>query len=298
MSIAAAEAPVVAGPPLPMGRRVVLRGRGTTFYREVEGPPGAPTVVLIHGWMASGGINWFRVFDQLGEHYRVIAPDLRGHGRGIRTSRRFRISDCADDIAALLDTLEAGPVIVVGYSLGGPVAQMLWHRHPDKVEGLVLCATAAFLMPGAREAFIFGSMMTVLATTTRASQVARKIPLRPLRQLMPQLPASTPGRPANLRAWVTAEMRRHSGRMILEAGIAMSSFSSRRWIGGVNVPTVVVVTTKDRAVPAVSQLQLAMAIPDAAIHRVDDGHLLCAKPAFATSILAACQEVNGRIRPA
>ena len=66
-------------PPVPLGRRVALEGRGTTFVREVAGPPHTPTLVLLHGWMASGGLNWFRTFELLAEDFHVIAPDLRGH---------------------------------------------------------------------------------------------------------------------------------------------------------------------------------------------------------------------------
>src|SRR5688572_33236141 len=94
---------VVPGPPLPLGRRLELPGRGTTFVREVPGPPGAPTVLLLHGWMASGGLNWFQTFAGLGERYRVLAIDHRGHGRGIRSRKRFTLADCADDPAAVLD---------------------------------------------------------------------------------------------------------------------------------------------------------------------------------------------------
>ena len=136
---------------IPMGRRVELPGRGTTFVREVEGPPGAPTLILLHGWIASGGINWFQVFEPLGRQFRVIAPDLRGHGRGLRTNRRFRLADCADDVAALMDVLGIDEAIMVGYSMGGPVAQLLWHRHRDKVAGLVLCATSATFRGTPRE---------------------------------------------------------------------------------------------------------------------------------------------------
>ena len=53
----------------------------------------------------------------------------------------MRLADCADDMAALIDELGTGPVIAVGYSMGGPIAQLLWKRHPEKVAGLVLCAT-------------------------------------------------------------------------------------------------------------------------------------------------------------
>src|SRR5437660_3063657 len=107
------------GPLLPIGRRIELEGRGTTFVRTVKGPAAdAPTVLLLHGWLASGGLNWFNVFDHLGEHYNLVAVDMRGHGRGIRSSRRFRLADCADDAVATLDALGIDKVIPVGYSLG------------------------------------------------------------------------------------------------------------------------------------------------------------------------------------
>ena len=61
---------------------------------------------------------------------------------GSAPGARFRLADCADDAAALLDVLGIDQAIVVGYSMGGPIAQLLWHRHPEKVAGLVLCATS------------------------------------------------------------------------------------------------------------------------------------------------------------
>ena len=283
----------VGGPPLPMGKRLHLPGRGTTFVRQVEGPPGAPTLLLLHGWMASGGLNWFRVFDALGEHFNVIAVDMRGHGRGIRNGRRFRLADCADDAAATLDLLGVGPVIAVGYSLGGPVAQLLWRRHPDKVEGLVLCSTAHRLMPGVREQWVFTTMMAVAAGSTRLGQIATKVPVRRVQRL---LPVATAARPSSIRTWARAEMRRHSARMIMEAGIAMSNYRAK-WISKIDVPTSVLVTTKDRAIPAIAQAQMALAIPGSTIHTVEDGHLICAKPAFAPPLLRACLDVATRIRP-
>src|SRR3954468_10514681 len=129
------------GPALPPGRHVELPGRGRTFVREVAGPPGAPTVVLLHGLGASADLNWFPTFAPLGARYHVLAVDHRGHGRGIRSRRRVRLSHCADDVAALAAELGVTRLIAVGYSMGGPIAQLLWHRHRDLVEGLVLCAT-------------------------------------------------------------------------------------------------------------------------------------------------------------
>src|SRR5689334_7098392 len=283
----------VGGPPLPMGKRLQLPGRGTTFVRQVQGPAGAPTLLMLHGWMASGGLNWFRAFDALGEHFNVVAVDMRGHGRGIRNGRRFRLADCADDAAATLDALGVGPVIAVGYSLGGPVAQLLWRRHPEKVEGLVLCSTAHRLMPGVREQWVFTTMMAVAAGSTRLGQIATKVPVRRVQRLFPVAAAR---RPSNLRSWATAEMRRHSSRMVMEAGIAMSNYHGK-WVTKIDVPTAVLVTTKDRAIPALAQAQMALAIPGASIHAIEDGHLVCAKPSFGPPLLRACHDVASRIRP-
>jgi hypothetical protein len=86
-------------------------------------------------------------------------------------------------------------------------------------------------------------------------------------------------------------MRRHDMRLVLEAGSAIATFSSRRWIGDVDVPTTVVVTTKDRAVPPHSQLQLALQIPDALIHRYDEGHTSPVLDSFGPAITAACRSV-------
>ena len=283
----------VDGPPLPIGQRVHLPGRGTTFVRRVQGPPGAPTLLLLHGWMASGGLNWFRTFDALGEHFSVIAVDMRGHGRGIRNGRRFRLADCADDAAATLDELGIGSVIAVGYSLGGPVAQLMWRRHREKVDGLVLCSTAHRLMPGVREQWIFATMMAVAAGSTRLGQIATKVPVKRVQRLMP---VATAKRPSTIRAWARGEMRRHSSRMVMEAGIAMSNYKAK-WIKNVDVPTAVMITTKDRAIPPLAQAQMALAIPGASVHRVEDGHLLCAKPSFAAPLVAACLDVAERINP-
>src|SRR5262249_12971189 len=123
--------------PPPPGRVASLPGRGEIFVRAPRAPrDGAPTVVLLHGWIGSGGLNWLAGFESLSERYRVIAPDLRGHARGIRSWRRFKLSDCADDVAALLRKRRIRNAIVVGYSMGGPIAQLVWRRHSDLVAGL------------------------------------------------------------------------------------------------------------------------------------------------------------------
>ena len=102
----------------------------------------APTVVLLHGLLATADLNWSGSYAALTQHFRVVALDHRGHGRGIRSRGTFRLEDCADDVAAVADVLDLPTFVPVGYSMGGPIAQLMWRRHPDRVEGLVLCATS------------------------------------------------------------------------------------------------------------------------------------------------------------
>ncbi len=287
---------VPAGPPLPLGRRIELPDRGITFVRELPGPTeDAPTLLLLHGWIASAGLNWFQAFDALSEHFRVIAVDHRGHGRGLRTWKRFRLADCADDAAALLDELQIPSAIAVGYSMGGPISQLLWKRHPDKVSGLVMCATATGFVPVMRERFIFTTAMAALAGTTRVGQWANHLPSQWVRQLPLVSALQGSGRPTSLQRWASAEMRRHDPRSVLEAGAAIGNYSAKRWIGEVDVPTSVLVTTADRAIEPAFQMAMAEAIPGATVHEIDDGHVACMKANFAPPLVATCQDVASRV---
>ncbi len=278
-------------PPVPIGRRMRLAGRGTTFVREVPGPPGAPTLVLLHGWMASGGLNWFRAFEALGRDFRVLAPDLRGHARGLRSRRHFRLADCADDLAALLGALDVGPAVVVGYSMGGPVAELLWRRHRERVSGLVLCATAPRVPLESGAEWLAD---VVLGALTRAARVAghfTRVPAAGARVLR----SARASRPADFVEWALAELRRHDLRMLLEAARAMSAYDATSWIHELDVPTAVLVTRRDRTVAPRAQLELAEAVSGSSVHDVDGGHAVCARERFVPPLLEACHSVAARV---
>ncbi len=279
-------------PDLPLGRRVELPGRGTTFVREVTGPPGAPTVVLLHGLTASGGLNWFQAFAALGKRYRVLAIDHRGHGRGLRTRRRFTLADCADDVAALMEVEDVGPAIVVGYSMGGPIAQLLWRRHPERVAGLVLCATSDRFVPGRREQLVFVTAMGAIAGTTRLGDMVTRVPIG---WVQSRAAGGLRTRPETFRRWARAEMGRHDWRMVAEATAAIGNYNASRWIGEIDVPTAVLVTTQDKAVAPIDQARLALRITTATMHKVDDGHIVCAKPSFGRVLRGVVDSVAARL---
>ena len=128
-------------PWLPPGRTAVLPGRGEVFYRHHQhDDPNAPTLLLLHGWTASADLQFFTAYEALAKDFSFIAIDHRGHGRGMRPADRFDLGDVADDAAALLTQLAIGRVVVVGYSMGGPLSLLVTHRHPELVQAIVVAA--------------------------------------------------------------------------------------------------------------------------------------------------------------
>lgn len=251
-------------PWVPPGRTVELPGRGTTFVRDSGGPDGAPALVLLHGWAVTADLNWSTAYARLAHGHRVIALDHRGHGRGIRPpGGQVRLSDCADDVAAVLDVLGVERAVVAGYSLGGAVAQLAWRRHPERVAGLVLCSTARHFQGGPVTDLWYRSY-TPLA---RLAQVARGPAGALVRRRVDRRVAGDP------RAdWMREELLRVDPAGLLSAMRSLGRFRSNGWIGEVDVPAAVVVTARDRTVPARAQRRLADALPDAATFEVDGPH--------------------------
>jgi 3-oxoadipate enol-lactonase len=279
------------GPPLPPGRVVSLGDRGAPFVRELAGPgtPDAPTLVLLHGWTATSDLNWFTTIAALGEHARVLAFDHRGHGRGIRSTEPFRLADCADDVVALADELGVERVVPVGYSMGGPVAQLVARRHPDRVQGVVLCATSRNFA-GSPRGKLFHRGMGAMA------QALRLVPERLRLQLSERLVAHRSD-DSPIREWADAQLCQSDVRMLAEAGAALGRFSSHEWIGELAVPAAVVVTMQDQVVPPHRQHKLAAALPDATVHEVADGqHSACVlqPDTFRAALVEAVQSVHRR----
>lgn len=275
-------------PALPLGRALELPGRGVTFVREAPGPPGAPVLFLLHGWSATADLNWHPYFDSLSRHFRVIAIDHRGHGRGIRHADPFRLEDCADDVAALAERLGVDRLIAVGYSMGGAIAQLLWMRHRPLVHGLVLCSTSAAFRSTARLRMLFGAAagVSVVRGTGAVSTVAGSA----LAAL-----AKWNGLRGEI-TWGVEQMAQHDWGTVVEAGHRIGCYDARDWIGSITVPTSVIATVDDEVVPTRHQVWLARTIPDATLRRLPGGHHRCVThpERFESVLLQACREVGAR----
>jgi 3-oxoadipate enol-lactonase len=259
---------------------------------ECAGPPGAPGVLLLHGVTMTAELCWSPIIQRLGQSYRVVAPDLRGHGDGIPCRSRFSLEECADDVAALAAALGMDRVIVVGYSMGGMVAQLLWRRHPQLVAGLVLCATARNVRGTPLEK-IMSLTMPAIMSTMRWNPAAHAFTSQVLGEsLLGHI------EDADNRAWVRRQLNRTSLSNALSAVQAVSRFTSHEWIGELDVPAAVVITTKDHLVPVTRQQRLAAAIPGATVIEIAADHGICVTEPerFGAIIAQACALVLERSR--
>jgi 3-oxoadipate enol-lactonase len=272
---------------LPAGR-VVRLAEGTTCVLDLPGPPGAPTLILLHALGCTAALSWYPSLAALSAHYRVVAFDQRWHGRGIR-SPRFRLEDCADDVVAVADVLGIDRFTVVGYSMGGAVAQLVWRRHRRRVEGLVLCAIARNFQGTQREKAWFAlTRVAMLRLTEHAHDRVNRL-------------AETLGDPAepdiiDLNTWAMGEFRSTSVWTMVSVMNELGRFDSAPWIGRVDVPTSVVVVTRDRFVPTRRQWRLAQSIPGAQAFEVEGNHaaMVLGADQFVPVLVRACESVTLR----
>ncbi|HXW80623.1 MAG TPA: alpha/beta hydrolase [Acidimicrobiales bacterium] len=291
----------------------------------MAGPPGSPALLLLHGWMATAALNWYGSLEFLGRSFSVVAPNLRGHGRQGRGAPPFSVEACADDLAALINELSLGPAIVVGYSMGGAIAQMLARRHREAVHGLVLCATAASfarrikLRPAVR---IVGRFSASAARKWPEAahhfldwRIARhdRTAQRRYHRDDEQLPGSdgglsetrdgplveevsdeatahgrafTPGAFDGRPGWAFAERTMSDLAAFIEAGAELNAYDSSSWLPELEVPAAVLVTARDQVVAPWRQEAMAALIRGARRYVVDAGHdAVVAKPGVFLPVL-------------
>lgn len=235
------------------------------FLREAKGVADGPVILLLHGWTASADLNWFPLYEPLTAVGTVLAVDHRGHGRGLRSEEEFSLEAAADDAAALLRHLGHERVIAVGYSMGGPIAMLLWRRHPELVDGLIFEATALEWHASTWERLIWKLL-------AGAELVFRLGPSRGLvERYLGQVVEMSPEM-AQWQGWLKGEMRRGDPSALAQAGRALSRYDARPFAGSVDVPAAVVVTTHDRLVRPKKQRALARAMPQSSSFELAADH--------------------------
>lgn len=140
------------------------------WYEDVGA--GRP-VVLLHGWCMSSAV-WKFQYEGLAAAMRLLAPDLRGHGRSRQIAAGLTFNTFVNDLIDFCEVLKLGEVVLVGWSMGGQIALQACAEYPDRFAGLALvsatpCFTAADDFPfglAANEAI--GMRLKVQRNTRRA----------------------------------------------------------------------------------------------------------------------------------
>lgn len=161
-----------------MSHRIKSGDAEIVYWTLGDGPP----VVLLHPFPVNHEF-WLPVAEALGTRYRVILPDLRGHGDSGVGEGPATMEKHAADIARVMDDADMGRAPLVGVSIGGYILFEFWRKHRGRVAALALCNTKAPAdgpeARGARlqaandvlergtEPFFEGMILKVLAKTTR-----------------------------------------------------------------------------------------------------------------------------------
>jgi len=243
--------------------------------RAGEGPP----LLLINGLGAN--LEMWKPFVREVSGREVIAFDLPGVGQSARSRWPMRMPALARLVTQLLDRLGHERIDVLGYSLGGLLAQELAHRAPERVARLVLCAT----IPGV-PSFPPNLLVTMLMLSPSRYYDRR------LAELI--VPIIAGGRTARDRRTLDEGLEPRLSQPPTAIGYlhqlyAISGWSSHPWIRGLRQPTLVVHGDRDPVVPLINGRYLARAIPNGTLRVIRGaGHLfLLDQPASAVPVIEA-----------
>ena len=229
---------------------------GTHLRLDVPGPhPDAPTAVLLHALGCTAYLTWF------GMLARAVAHPPRGRIRPALARPRHPVTEVPDRRlrrrrGRVLDHLGIDTAIVAGYSLGGAVAQEMWHRHPERVSGLVLASTARNLRGHVGERMFFPVM-------TLAMHPLSRVALTKVERVAAGLPEPAVGRRQRRGRLGPRGVPQHLGVVDARGAGRARPLPLGTVDRLVDVPTAVVVTGRDQAIPTRRQRKLAAAIPDA-----------------------------------
>ena len=255
--------------------QVLNRPWGAMHYR-IDGPAGGPTVVFANS-LGTDLRLWDAALAELPD-IRAIRFDKRGHGLS-DVGGDYAIADLADDAAALIEAEATGPVIFVGLSIGGMIAQALAARRPDLVSAVVLSNTAAKMGTADSWAERIHAVETrgiaAIADMVMERWFAPAFRARPelalWRNMVIRTPA--PGSVAACRALAAADLTVQTA--------------------GLRLPTLVIAGDSDGSSPADLVRATAALIPGARFHLIADaGHLPCVEQphAFAATLIPFLQE--------
>lgn len=247
--------------PLRVPGRTVFVGDREFFLREA-GPIDGPPLVLIHGLGNDSLENWYELIKRLQHRYRIVAVDIRNHGKSDKPRERFEISQMADEVAGMMDAVGIDRAAVAGFSMGGMISQELAHRHPHRVDRIVLMGTTAHHGGGLKVIRWLGFVVGRAAERLTGKQLS-------LFTYRYMLLTGAVGR--SHARWFRETTLDRDADLYYQAAFAVINFDSREWVGRLDAPALVVISVKDQLVPASWQYDLAGRLRDAEVVELVDG---------------------------
>lgn len=244
---------------------------GTELYAEAFGPDDADTVVLAHGWTEQLAF-WGPVIERLrGQGCRVVAYDLRGHGRSRPAAGGdYELVRFGEDLEAVLAAAGAGtdrePATVAGHSLGAMSIAAWAERHDPRVRA----RAAALLNTGLGDLLSGHLLLPQMARFLNHPRASRAL----LGSRAPVPPFSTPLQQAMIRYTAfgpnatTGDVAFYE-RMLIDTppdaraavGVAMSSMDLWHAVASITVPTLVIAGAEDRLTPPAHARRITEALP-------------------------------------
>ena len=233
-----------------------VAANGINVHVRIDGPPGGTPVVMLHSLGTTGAI-WDAQAAALARSFRVIRPDLRGHGLTACTPGPYSMEQLADDVAALLDGLGIHQTHVAGISIGGMIAQAFAAKFAGRAASLILVDTAMKIPPPdswmARAATVRSEGFAPLADAVMARWV-------------------TPGFAATPEAeGLRAQLMRTPVEGYAGAAEAIAAADLSGSTAGLKVPALILVGEHDAATPVTDARALHQAIAGSSLVIVPGG---------------------------
>ena len=245
---------------LPAGRTMTMQHANVNGIKIAYGVRGAgPPLVLIMGYRLSS-LAWPLDFvEALAARFTVILFDNRGTGTSDKPTFGYEIANMAKDVGGLLDHLEIARANILGYSMGGAIAQDFVRQFPDRVLGLVLCAT---MCGGPRAVYASPSVVRVMRELDglKPEEIARRI----------WSVTYSPGYLENHQKLAEDQMRReiaaptplHAADLQYQA---LAEFDCSKALPDVKAPTLVLTGDLDQLVSPQNSKFIASLIPGASL---------------------------------
>ena len=221
---------------------------------------GAP-VVLLHGFPFNRSL-WKPQLEALKSRYRVLAPDLRGHGESEVTNGTVTMEIMAQDVASLMDSLEIQSAALGGLSMGGYVALAFARLFPDRVKALVLADTRA--EADSEEA---KQKRKVLADQVLAEGMKPIVDSMLPKLVTPHTLANRPDVVAHVQEMMMSTPAEGAAAALLGMGVRRDQ---REFLSEIRVPTLVIVGREDPITPVADSELMKEKIPGSRLVIVDN----------------------------